>query len=62
MDYMVLTKPRVDPGAGKGPELVMYRCSKFPEFVMTYLQSTVTLSQRRDVQHWSVGETVAAGC
>ena len=46
--YMVLTKQCMDFGVGKWPELVMYRCSTYLEFIMSYLQSSVTLSVRRD--------------
>ena len=62
VDYMVLTKPRMDPGTGKCPELVMYRCSTFPEFIMVYLHYSATLPSRRDSPHWSVEETVARQC
>ena len=26
-DFMVWRRPRMDPGAGQAPELVMFRCS-----------------------------------
>ena len=62
VDDMALTKQCMDFGVGKCPELVVYRCSTYLEFTMSYLQAYVTLSVRRDSPHWSMEETVAREC